>query len=100
MRLCVRITWNDSTSVSMHFSRLIELSDIVCCSRHMEGNLSLLASAMDMTDEDMEQLKTKYKSTPGQALQLLKIWQKNIGGSRLELSKLLSGAGFSRAAER
>ena len=78
----------------------IELSDIVCCSRHMEGNLSLLASAMDMTDEDMDQLKSKYKSTPGQALQLLKIWQKNIGGSRLELTKLLSGAGFSLAAER
>lgn len=78
----------------------VELSDMVCCSRHMEENLSLLASAMDVTDDEMEQLSMKYKSTQGQALQLLKIWQRNIGGSKQDLYKLLTSAGFSSAAKR
>ena len=78
----------------------VGLSDMVCCSRHMEGNLCLLASAMDVTDKEMEELSVKYNSTQGQALQLLKIWQKNIGGSKQDLYKLLTSAGFSSAANR
>lgn len=78
----------------------VGLSDMVFCSRHMDGSLSLLASAMDITDDEMEQLSAKYNSTQGQALQLLKIWHRNIGGSKQELYKLLTSAGFSEAAKR
>ena len=73
---------------------------MVSCSRHMDGNLSLLASAMDVTDKDMENLQSNYKSTSSQALQLLKIWHREGGGSKQELSKLLCSAGFAEAAER
>ena len=70
------------------------LADLVRCSKLVTTDLSLLASAVDVPDQDLEALKQQFSSTTAQALQLLKVWQRNIGGSRndlYELIQLLSG---------
>lgn len=55
----------------------------------MSKDLSLLASAVDMPDSELSALKEQFASPSAQALQLLKLWQKNIGGTRKELYELI-----------
>ena len=62
--------------------------------------MSLLASAVDVPDDNMDILRKQYKSTQAQALQLLKVWNRDLGGSREELHDLLVSAGFTEAAHR
>ena len=73
---------------------------MVRCSRCIQGDLSLLASAVDVPDDNMDILRKQYKSTQAQALQLLKVWNRDLGGSREELHDLLVSAGFTEAAHR
>ena len=72
---------------------------IVACSRHIKGDLSLLAAALDIDDQDMTTIKTKFKSIQGQALQMLKKWQSSGTHTKHELAEILEGAGFPQAAE-
>ena len=70
------------------------LADLVRCSKLVTQDLPLLASAVDVPDRELEALQQQFSSTTAQALQLLKVWQRNIGGSRhdlYELIQLLSG---------
>ena len=55
---------------------------------------------MDVPDDNMDILRKQYKSTQAQALQLLKVWNRDLGGSREELHDLLVSAGFTEAAHR
>lgn len=65
------------------------LADLVRCSKLITTDLSLLASAVDVPDQDMEALKQQFSSTTAQALQLLKVWQRTIGGNRHDLYELI-----------
>lgn len=72
---------------------------IVACSRHIKGDLSLLAAALDTGDDEMKTIKSKFKTIRGQALQMLKKWQSSGTHTRHELAEILEGAGFPQAAE-
>ena len=72
---------------------------IVACSRHIKGDLSLLAAALDIDDQDMTTIKTKFKTIQGQALQMLKKWQSSGTHTKHELAEIVESAGFPQAAE-
>ena len=76
----------------------LSLMHIIACSHCIDGDLTLLAAALDIPDEDMSTIRSKYKNVPGQALQMLKKWQSSGTHTRQELIKLLQGTGFSQAA--
>ena len=65
------------------------LADLVRCSKFVTHDMPLLASAVDVPDMELEALKQQFGNPAAQALQLLKIWQKNIGGSRGDLYELI-----------
>ena len=73
---------------------------VVACSRHIEGDLSLLAAVLDIGDEDMKTIKSKFKTAQGQAYHMLQKWQSSGTHTTHELAEILQGAGFPQAAER
>ena len=77
----------------------MSLEHVVACSRFINGDLSLLAAALDILDEEVAIIKSKYKTASGQALQMLKKWQLSGTHTKEELTKILHGAGFPKAAE-
>ena len=79
---------------------LVSLGDIVACSHYIDGELSLLAAALDIPDEQLETLKAKYKSTQSQVVQMLKMWTLSGTRTKQELTKVLKAVGFSQAAQR
>lgn len=79
---------------------LVSLGDIVACSHYIDGELSLLAAAMDIPDKQLETLKAKYKSTQSHVVQMLKMWTLSGTHTKQELTKVLQATGFSQAAQR
>ena len=72
--------------------------EIQIISRHIFGDLTQLAAALDISDEEVAIIKSKFKNTRGQALQMLKKWQSSGTHSKQELVETLRGNGFIRAA--
>ena len=77
----------------------MSLVHIVACSRCIDGDLSLLAAALDIPDEEMADIKSKYKTVNGQALQMLKRWQSTGTHTKQELAKILQNGDFLQAAQ-
>jgi len=77
----------------------LSLMDIIACSRCIDGDLTLLAAALDIPDEDMSTIQSKYKNAQGQALQMLKKWQSSGTHTKRELINILQGTGFAKAAK-
>ena len=73
---------------------------LIACSCHIEGDLSLLAAVLDIGDEDMTTIKSKFKTPQGQAYHMLQKWQLSGTHTKHELAEILQGAGFPQAAER
>ena len=73
---------------------------VIACSRHIEGDLSLLAAVLDIGDEDMKAIKSKFKKTQGRAYHMLQKWQSSGTHTKHELAEILQRAGFPQAAER
>ena len=73
-------------------------SHIVTCSRCINGDLSLLAATLDIPDE-MALIKSKYKTTNGQALQMLKKWQSTGAPTKQELADILHNVDFPQTAQ-
>ena len=92
---------HEAIPLSQHpFQNELSLSHIFACSHHINGELSLLAAAFDIPDEQLETLKAKYKSTQSQVIQMLKIWKLSGTHTKQELTEILQAAGFSQAAQR
>lgn len=74
------------------------VGDLLSCSRCIqEGvDLSLLAAALDIPDDEFDIIRHKYKNPQGQALQLMKVWHEEKGGSssKRKLADVLLNAGF------
>ena len=77
----------------------LSLGHIVTCSRCINGDLSLLAATLDIPDEEMADVKSKYKTTNGQALQMLKKWQSTGTHTKQELTEILQNVDFPQAAQ-
>ena len=72
---------------------------ITACSRYIAGDLTLLAAALSISDDDMSTIRSKYKNVQGQALQMLMKWQSSGTHTRKELIECLQGTGFTQAAD-
>lgn len=77
----------------------MSLSDIIACCRCISGDLSLLAAALDIPDEEMATIKSKYKTANGQALQMLKKWQSTGTHTKQELAEILQNVDFPQASQ-
>ena len=77
----------------------LSLSDIIACCRCIIGDLSLLAAALDIPDEEMAAIKSKYKTANGQALQMLKKWQSTGTHTKQELAEILQNVDFPQASQ-
>ena len=73
---------------------------VVACSRHIEGDLSLLAAVLDISSKDVKAIKSKFKKTQGQAYHMLQKWQSSGTHTKHELAEILQHAGFPQAAKR
>ena len=81
-----------------HEKELLSVSQITLCSRHIDGDLTLLAAVLDIGDEEVATIKSKFKNTRAQALQMLKKWQSSGTHTKQELIEILQDTGFKRAA--
>lgn len=87
---------------SGHLDGKPELFELVHCSRLITcQDLSYLAGALDIPDQDLEQLAQHYKNPMVQTMQLLKMWSASVNGSRKDLFHLLRsmGADYYAAAQ-
>ena len=75
------------------------MEDVLQCCRHIEGDVALLAAALDIPDESFQEIQSKFKQTQGQALQMIKTWMTSTGGDRVVLISILRGSRFGKAAE-
>lgn len=73
--------------------------DILKCSKHLTGDLSLLAGLLDVTDKQLQVLQEQYKSPVAQAVQLLKKWRTVTQGTKQQLCDILIAAEFDDAAK-
>lgn len=64
-----------------------------------EGDLTLLAAVLDIDDEEVAIVKSKFKLAKGQAFQMLKKWQSTGTHTKQELTEILQSAGFLQAAK-
>ena len=76
----------------------LSLMHITTCSHYIDGDVTMLAAALDIPDEDMSDIKSKYKKVPAQALQMLKKWWSSGTHARQELIEILQSAEFEKAA--
>ena len=75
-------------------------ADLLHCSRHFTDDLAELAGLADVSDNELEEIKKKYKKISIQALQILKRWKITTKGSRQDLYEILLCLGLSEAAEK
>ena len=76
----------------------LSLAHIVACSRCIDGDLTLLAAVLGITDEDMATIQSRFKAVQGQAYQMLQKWQSCGTHTKQELAETLQGAEFPQAA--
>ena len=76
----------------------LSLTDIVTCSRCIDGDLTLLAAVLDIPDEEVATIKSKFKAVQGQTYHMLQKWHSSGTHTKQELAEILKGAGFPQAA--
>ena len=80
----------------------LSLDHMIACSRGIDGNLNMLATALNVPDEEVKTIKSTFKTaqTSYQAFQILKKWQLFGTHTKQELSEILQGAGFLQAVKK
>ena len=96
--LCCRLHFHEFHSQFYGDTEVQLVRQITLCSRYIDGDLRLLAAALDISDEEVATIKSKFKNTRGQVLQMLKKWLSSGIHSKQELVETLWGNGFIRAA--
>ena len=98
--LLLRQVPGDDEAVTAELDNPPTIGDLLSCSRYVQedADLSLLATALDVLDDEFDQVLHKYKTPQGQALQLMKIWLKVKGelASKRELADVLGNAGLGK----
>ena len=87
------------TSKDIPISSLITMEDAIQCCRHIDGDVALFAAALDIPDGSLQEIRSNFKQTQAQALQMIKTWMTSTGGNRDMLISILRGSGFGTAAE-
>ena len=76
--------------------------DLLRCTRHIRGNISILAGSLGITSADLQEIQRDYKEVETQAYWVLKKWQTTVSSNvqRKDLHDKLEVLGFNNAAER
>ena len=69
-------------------------------SHHFTDDLTEIPGLAGISDDELEEIKKKYKKISIQALQILKTWRNLSKGSRQDLYEILLCLGLSDAAEK
>ena len=72
--------------------------ELRACARCIQGEVSFLAATLNISDEKMESIRSRFKNPQSQALQMLTQWQSEKEGGRQELAGILNDCGFPDAA--
>ena len=81
---------------------LISDVDLLRCTRHIRGNISILAGSLGISYANLQEIQRDYKEVETQAYWVLKKWQESVSSNvqRQELHDKLQVLGFNDAAER
>ena len=80
---------------------LIPDTDLIRCTRHIHGNVSILAGSLGITSEHLEKIEQDYREVETQAYWVLKKWQENHPNmAHQDLHDTLQALEFDKAAER
>ena len=89
-----------------HFNSLVRApslppsdDDLYKCSCHI-SDVTTLAVMLNVSSDELDEIKKMYPSKKFQALQLLKKWRESTGGSYQELSQYLTNLNMKKAAKR
>ena len=76
--------------------------DLLRCTRHICGNISILAGSIGITSADLQEIQRDYKEVETQAYWVLKKWQATVSSNvqHKDLHDKLHVLGFSKAAKR
>ena len=82
-------------------SPLIPDTDLMRCTCHIHGNVSILAGFLSITSEHLKKIEHDYREAETQAYWVLKKWQENHPNmAHQDLRDILQALGFDKAAER
>ena len=81
---------------------LISDVDLLRCTRHIHGNISILAGSLGISSTSLQEIKRDFKEVETQAYWVLKKWQETANSSNAyqELHDKLQAIRFNNAAER
>ena len=81
---------------------LISDIDLMRCTCHIHGNVSLLAGYLGIKSATLKEIERDYREVETQAYWVLKKWQENTtsNGHQTNLHDMLQVLGFHKAAER
>ena len=86
----------------MPTTTLISDVDLLRCSRHIHGNISILAGPLGITSTNLQEITRDYEDVETQAYWVLKKWQESVSHNvqHQDLHDKLQVLGFNDAAER
>ena len=81
---------------------LISDVDLLRCTRHIRGNISILAGSLGISSANLQEIKHDYEEVETQAYWVLKKWQESVSSNvqHQDLHDKLQVLGFNNAAER
>ena len=81
---------------------LISDIDLLRCTRHIRGNISILAGSLGISSANLQEIKRDYEEVETQAYWVLKKWQESVSNNvqHQDLHDKLQVLGFNNAAER
>ena len=83
-------------------STMISDVDLLRCTRHIRGNISILAGSLGISSANLQEIKRDYEEVETQAYWVLKKWQESVSSNiqHQDLREKLQVLGFNNAAER
>ena len=65
-----------------------------------DGDLEELAGALNISDDELTTVQSRFKNKQSQAHQLMCKWQTETNGSKQRLFEILRATGYHEAAKR
>ena len=83
-------------------STMISDVDLLRCTRHIRGNISILAGSLGISSGNLQEIKHDYEEVETQAYWVLKKWQESVSNNvqHQDLHDRLQALQFNNAAER
>ena len=83
-------------------STILSDVDLLRCTRHIHGNISILAGSLGISSANLQEIKHDYGEVETQAYWVLKKWQESVSSNiqHQDLHDKLQVLGFNNAAER